>query len=254
MLKAANQTTKPSISISYISENAVLLEWPEKVCANQHQHIIECQQKINAALTTAFIDSIVSYASLIIYYDFTRVTHNTLHNLLLDIVNAPYSPNNNLTADTTAQPIIEIPVYYGNEAGWDIKGVANTKKISIDELINSHTQTIYRAYALGFTPGFCYLGELPAKLHMQRKSSPRLTVPKGAVAIAEQQTAIYPNVSPGGWHIIGQTPVEMCHVDMTSTQDKQFTSTILVGQRVRFTAISREEFISLGGIVIKETA
>ena len=91
---------------------------------------------------------------------------------------------------------------------------------------------------MGFTPGFCYLASLPNILHLPRKASPRTQVPKGAVAIAEQQTAVYPNQSPGGWHIIGQTPLPMY-----STKNGQFNAKINVGQNVKFYAISKAEFI-----------
>ncbi|WP_426369309.1 5-oxoprolinase subunit PxpB [Pseudocolwellia sp. HL-MZ7] len=281
MLKASDKTEdKPLITLSYISENAVLLEWPEKICAEQHQHIMFCQQQAAAFLKEIMIDSIASYASLIIYYKFEKIQHDTLNTFLLELIQRPIHNNNQTSASDSSKhivpvenSIIEIPVYYDEEAGWDIQTVAQQTQLSIDEVIQLHSQTTYRAYALGFTPGFCYLGKLPAQLQLPRKSSPRLSVPKGAVAIAEQQTAIYPNTSPGGWHIIGQTPLDMYHVnlDVTSdknienskentfdkennnSQDSQFKSTIQVGQSVRFISITRTEFLSLGGEFIKET-
>jgi len=247
----------PSVSITYISENSVLLEWPEKVCAIQHQHIMLCQTQICNALTDKVIDCIASYASLLIYYKFELIPHDELNTLLHDLVQRPSSVNNVIhnmvnTAESAVdnnheQNIIEVPVYYGNEAGWDLTDVAEQTQLSVKDIIKLHTQAPYRAYALGFTPGFCYLGELPAQLQLPRKASPRLSVPKGAVAIAEQQTAIYPNTSPGGWHIIGQTPL-----DMYSTDKQSFKSTINIGQSVKFVAISRAEFLSLGGTLIQE--
>ncbi|WP_077340462.1 5-oxoprolinase subunit PxpB [Pseudocolwellia agarivorans] len=238
----------PLVTLSYISENAVLLEWPEKVCAVQHQHIMHCQQQIGLALKSTVIDSIASYASLIIYYKFDQITHDSLNTLLLNVVQKSHLSNENLTlSKQTSETEIEIPVYYGEEAGWDIQTVAQQTQLTCAEVIQYHTQTTYRAYALGFTPGFCYLGELVPRLQLARKSSPRLSVPKGAVAIAEQQTAVYPNTSPGGWHIIGQTPL-----DMYSVKNNEFESTISVGQSVKFVSITQAEFLSLGGELIKE--
>jgi KipI family sensor histidine kinase inhibitor len=269
MLKASDKSENQSlISLSFISENAVLLEWPEKICATQHQHIMFCQQQASAFLKEILIDCIASYASLIIYYKFEKIQHDTLNTFLLELLQSPIHNNNQTSASNSSKhvepvenSIIEIPVYYGEEAGWDIQVVAQQTQLSIDEVIQLHSQTTYRAYALGFTPGFCYLGKLPSQLQLQRKSSPRLSVPKGAVAIAEQQTAIYPNTSPGGWHIIGQTPLDMYHADLTNNkeenkssacQNSQFNSTIQVGESVRFIPITRTEFLSLGCELIKE--
>lgn len=250
-----NTDHSPLVSISYISENAVLLEWPERICAKQHQHIMYCQQQICSTLSTLIIDCVTSYASLIIYYKFDKIEHDRLNTLLLNIINTAYLAKEILIANTE-NTTVEIPVYYGDDSAWDMQSVAQQTKLSIKEIIRLHTQRTYRAYALGFTPGFCYLGELPKQLHLPRKSSPRLAVPKGSVAIAEQQTAIYPNTSPGGWHIIGQTPIEMYQVDIESTVtnkvNKQFKSTIRVGQSVKFRSISKTEFLSLGGKLLQE--
>jgi len=260
---AASAKTLPNITVSYVSENAVLLEWPEKVDAIQHQHIMFCETQIHQALANTIIESIASYASLLIYYNFTTITQHTLNTLLHKVITTPYCSHNDgapiisATASTTAisttatsnnsNSPIEIPVYYGEEAGWDLAYVAEQTQHSIQEVINLHTQTQYHAYALGFTPGFCYLGELPTVLQLPRKSSPRIAVPKGAVAIAQQQTAVYPAASPGGWHIIGQTPIAMY-----SVANQQFESTITVGQTIIFTAITKAEFLALGGQIVKE--
>lgn len=276
MTKAISNPIK-SVSISYVCENAVLLEWSEKICPKQHQHIMFCQQRISTILNTKIIDSIVSFASLIIYYKFNQITHDELHMLLLDVVNTPFSPIENFAESSqmnqlhthshsrlNSQPKqnsnqspnnklshkpINIPVYYGEDSGWDLAAVSHATQLNTHDIIHAHSKIIYRAYALGFTPGFCYLGELPASLQLPRKSSPRLSVPKGAVAIAEKQTAIYPHSSPGGWHIIGQTPIEMY-----SVKNKVFHSTINVGQSVRFIPINKKEFTALGGNVIEENA
>lgn len=250
------QTQPQRIAINHISENAILLEWPEKMCEKQHQHIMHCQTKIEQTLASNLIESIVSYASLIIYYRFEWFIHKygadaqyAIDKVLRNIVEQPLVKNinsiNNHSAASSIDNVIEIPVYYGKDSGWDLKEVAQRTHLSIAEVIEKHTQKTYRAFALGFTPGFCYLGQLPAELQLARKSSPRLFVPKGAVAIAGEQTAIYPNASPGGWHILGQTPTVMTSI--SPTQDDAFKSTINVGQNVKFIAISKNEFLALGG-------
>jgi len=248
----------PTPTINYISENAILLQWPEKMCAEQHQHIMYCQKNIKKVFADNLIESIASYASLIIYYRFDCLfqkhgvdTQHHLHESLMQIVNQPFVIDAAEAYQTDAPDsllekiIIEIPVYYGEEAGWDIHDVAHRTKLSIESIVSMHSQTIYRAFALGFTPGFCYLGQLPKALQLPRKSTPRLTMPKGAVAIAGEQTAVYPNQSPGGWHIIGQTPMAM--TTLSAAHPQTFSSTLSVGQNVRFTAINKEEFLALDG-------
>jgi KipI family sensor histidine kinase inhibitor len=104
---------------------------------------------------------------------------------------------------------ISVPVFYGGEHGPDLQWVAGHLGISTDDVIRLHTQTIYRVYMIGFTPGYPYMGELPEALAVPRRSTPRTRVPKGSVGIAQRQTGIYPVESPGGWQIIGWTPVEL---------------------------------------------
>lgn len=99
----------------------------------------------------------------------------------------------------------QIPVRYGGSAGPDLEAVANTLRLSTDEVVRLHTSTAYAVQMIGFLPGFPYLGPLPSALHLPRRATPRLRVEAGSVAIAAAQTGIYPQASPGGWHIIGHT-------------------------------------------------
>lgn len=137
--------------------------------------------------------------------------------------------------------LIRIPVYYGEEVALDSTEVEQLTGLAFEEICRLHQSQIYRVYAIGFAPGFAYLGSTAEELHVPRKISPRLTVPKGSVALADNQTAIYPASSPGGWQIIGRSPVEM--IDW----HREPPMLVKAGDRVEFYAISREEFISLGG-------
>jgi len=235
--------TSPQVCITAISENAILLEWPELICPRQHKHILACEQLIKQRLAETLIDSIAAYSSLIIYYRFEQIPLarliKDLHQLVATLEVGEQAAGLSNT--------IEIPVYYHPEAGWDLTHVSQALSLTVEEVIKRHSQTSYTAYALGFTPGFCYLGTLDNSLQLPRRSTPRLNVPKGAVAIAEQQTAVYPNTSPGGWHIIGQTPMAMYRATANN-----FIPAIAIGQQVRFKPIDRDSFIELGGKLVKD--
>ena len=131
--------------------------------------------------------------------------------------------------------LLTVPVFYGGDYGPDLEWVAGHLGISTDEVIRLHTETMYRVYMIGFTPGYPYMGELPAALAVPRRSTPRTRVPKGSVGIAQRQTGIYSVESPGGWQIIGWTPIEL--FDPT----RQLPSLLEMGDKVKFEAVRQVE-------------
>jgi KipI family sensor histidine kinase inhibitor len=139
--------------------------------------------------------------------------------------------------DTLKEPndkIVEIPILYGGEYGPDLSFVADCAKLSENEIISIHSETLYRVYMIGFTPGFPYLGILDSKLHISRRETPRNSIPAGSVAIAEGQTGIYPVESPGGWHIIGKTPVALFDFNLNPP------TLVSIGDSVKFVPIDNE--------------
>lgn len=248
-----------AIDIALVSENACLITWPEKICAKQHEQIMRCEKKIQASLAEHIIDIVVSYNSLMIYYNFMSLSSPELINQLSRIITTsiiplgintqtglahneikPLSQTPNITKTITATKEVEIPVYFGDDVAWDIQEVTKALNLSKQAFIDLYTQQRYQAYALGFTPGFCYLGSLNKQLHLPRRKTPRVKIPLGSVAIAEEQTAIYPNESPGGWNIIGKTPLPLYHI-----KEGRFIPTISVGDSVKFTEITQQAFEEL---------
>ncbi len=138
--------------------------------------------------------------------------------------------------DIPAPKTVDIPVCYSDEFGPDIDFVARHNKISVDDVIRQHTAPVYRIYMIGFAPGFAYLGGLPESLHTPRLTSPRMAVPAGAVGIANDQTGMYPVEIPGGWRIIGRTPL------ILFDPDRPEPVPYAAGDRIRFTAISRQRY------------
>ena len=135
--------------------------------------------------------------------------------------------------------VIEVPVCYEDEFAPDLNNVAQHTGLSQDEIIRRHADAAYRVACVGFTPGFPYLSGLPPELATPRRSSPRKEIPAGAVAIGGTQTGIYPRKSPGGWNIVGRTPLRLFDVERESP------ALFHAGNQVRFRRISRSEFEKL---------
>ena len=133
--------------------------------------------------------------------------------------------------------VIEIPVCYAPEFGWDLQLISDTTKLPVDQIIELHCSRDYRVLATGFVPGFGYLGETDPRIRLPRRDAPRTRIPRGSVAIAENQTVIYPRETPGGWNIIGRMPGSIVSVTRDSINAK-----FAMGRLVRFQSISMDEF------------
>ena len=150
------------------------------------------------------IDLTPSYCSILVQFDI--FTHD--HESLIAIIKKEALKQQNIKT-TTENKLIKIPTNY--QQNLDLERVAKHNKLDIDEVINLHTQNTYRVYAIGFMVGFAYLASVPSKISTPRLQSPRKKVPKGSVALADTQTAIYPQDSAGGWNIIGHTEFDAFH-------------------------------------------
>lgn len=134
---------------------------------------------------------------------------------------------------------VEIPVCYGGEFGPDIKNVAESNNLTVEEVVRLHSEPEYLIYMVGFTPGFPFLGGLSEALHTPRLETPRTFVPQGSVGIANAQTGIYPVASPGGWQLIGRTPTKLFAPERSNPFLYQ------AGDRIKFNSISMKDFTRL---------
>jgi KipI family sensor histidine kinase inhibitor len=169
------------------------------------------------------------YRSLMVVYDPLVSSFLSLRSQIVDIWH---------TVDEARLPsprIVEIPVVYGDEFGPDLQWVASYLKMTPEKIIDLHTQPIYQVYMIGFMPGYPYMGEVPDSLVTPRRQTPRTHVMQGSVGIAQKQTGIYPVTSPGGWQIIGRTPIRLFD------PQKNPPSFLAMGDRVKFYAISAGE-------------
>ncbi|WP_342291563.1 5-oxoprolinase subunit PxpB [Vibrio diazotrophicus] len=149
---------------------------------------------------------------------------------------------NNKTLSSKSKTVT-FPVYYHPEVAPDLQNLASEKQLSVEQVIQLHSQREYTVCAIGFAPGFAFLGTVDAQIATPRHAEPRLKVAKGSVGVADQQTAIYPQETPGGWKIIGNCPLELFNINSEPMMPFE------VGDKVRFEPISREKFLDLGGVV-----
>lgn len=224
------------VQIQLAGENAVIVYFEEPVSPVLSQRIAFYQRLLHEQFGDALIDSVPSYNSLLLTYRLRAYLHDAFCEQVRSIIEAnPFKPR------FRAKDTIEIPVWYDAAVGLDLNKVMAEKNLNLETLINLHTETTYHVYAIGFSPAFAFLGQLAPALHQSRHSTPRLKVPAGSVGIADDQTAIYPIDSPGGWHIIGKTPWDL------SLADPENLNRFQVGQKVRFKAIDDKAFAAMGG-------
>lgn len=192
-----------------------------------------CAQKI-----TGFIEAVPGYNNITIYYDplLLYEKYRTVYVQDKFIAEVKEWINQIPIHQTTEPMIIQIPVCYDELLGHDLAFVAEHNKLTIDEVIKIHSEAQYTVHMLGFSPGFPFLGGLSPKLETPRKMTPAQAIPAGSVGIAGQQTGIYPFETPGGWQIIGRTPIPLFNLNHESP------SLLNAGDAIQFYSITLEDF------------
>ncbi len=184
-----------------LGDSAILIQLGDAIdpALNQRVHALSALLQSIPAV----IETIPAYCTILVHYDPLGTTYNQIKNLIEEKISH--------LDESTHRPSrrLEIPVLYGNASGPDLEPAATTLALSPSELIRLHSEREYTVYMMGFTPGFPYMGILDERLTLPRLSTPRTRVPAGSVAIAGSQTGIYPVDSPGGWHILGHTPLKL---------------------------------------------
>ncbi len=184
-----------------IGKAALLIEWPNRIEETILDDIISLQQKLESSLGEILIETVNAYNSLTLVLKSSPASFADLESKVRAIHESGEDHK-------TKKKLWKLPVCYEEEFSIDLKEIADIKKLSVDQIINLHCLPEYIIYFIGFLPGFLYLGGLSEKLHVPRRATPRLRIVRGAVAIGGQQTGIYPLDSPGGWNIIGNSPLQ----------------------------------------------
>ena len=212
-----------------MGDRSLLVELGDEISPAINQSVQELFVGLDLQQPQGILELVPSYRSLLVICDPAVLSLTDLKQLIVET-------HNNLDRSQLPQPrTVKIPVVYGGDYGPDLLEVAQYHHLTPEEVIGYHIQPTYRVYMIGFTPGYPYLGELPDAIATPRRNTPRTRVPRGSVGIAQKQSGIYSVDSPGGWQIIGWTPVRLFD------PRKNPPSLLVMGDRVQFYTISAQE-------------
>ncbi|MDO4976879.1 MAG: 5-oxoprolinase subunit PxpB [Eubacteriales bacterium] len=228
-----------NIRIAAAGDSSILIEFEKEIRPDINQKISATVQLLKAQHTPGVIDIIPAFCSLLINYDPRVISFDEMKKRLEEILKIE------VKAGESRKRVYEIPVCYGGKYGPDIQTIADNAGLSIEEVIQIHSSCDYLIYMLGFLPGFCYLGGLDERIHTPRLANPRLKISAGSVGIGGSQTGIYPLDSPGGWQLMGMTPVK------TYDPDREVPILVEAGDYIRFIPIDEEEYLRIKDLVEK---
>ena len=215
-----------------MGDRGLLLEFGDEISAEVNEKVRRMTLAIQAESIDGMIETVPTYRSLLVLYNPLILPVDELKKRLIRL-------EEELKQTSFPDPkLTKIPVLYGGAYGPDLEGVARHHQISPEEVVRLHCSKPYFIYMIGFMPGFPYMGELPDTLITPRLKTPRLSVPAGSVAIAQKQTGIYPMESPGGWQIVGRTPIKLFD------PEKDPPALLQMGDLVQFYPIEEKEFES----------
>lgn len=217
-------------------DSALIVEFEERIDRAVNARVLALAERLTADPVAGVLDVVPTYRSVAVYFDPLRTRHAALVSRL------SHEASVEALAPTRVPDTVHVPVCYGGEFGPDLPAVAAFGGLTEPAAIELHTRPAYYVFMLGFAPGLAYMGSVDRRIAAPRRETPRLRVPRGSVGIAGEQTGIYPADSPGGWQIIGRTPLK----PFDTTRANPFL--MRAGDEVRFRAIDRAEFdrIELG--------
>ncbi len=216
--------------IAAAGDAALVLQLPARIDPEVSDRAVALARMIRRDCAEMVRDVVVGYCTVTAYFDPLHVDPARLEEQLARLVHT------GAQLPRTAGELIDVPVCYGGEEGPDLAYVAASAGLSESDVVGLHTGVTYRVYVVGFVPGFPYMAAVDRRLALPRRPTPRTRVPAGSVAIAAGQTGIYPSATPGGWHLIGRTPLKP--YDDARPEPFAFRP----GDRVKFYAIDRITF------------
>ena len=223
--------------IEVAGENAFIVYCGDTVSETVTERVRLLDRTVRQRMGERLVDTIPSFASVLVIYHPEQIGTTACRKLILDCT----EHIGDLPGRESQGKLITLPVLYGGDTGEDLVRLAEAKGLAAEEVVQIHQSGEYNVYAIGFAPGFAYLGEVDERIATPRLATPRKQVPEGSVGIADRQTAVYPAPSPGGWNLIGRCPLQM--FDLNAAEPMQ----LKMGDRVRFEAIDRAMYLKMGG-------
>lgn len=215
-----------------IHDHALTIEFSTLISEEVHRKVMQMKRVIEKNSFDGLVELVPAYTSLTVYFR-PPASQIEVHAILQE-----QASNLEESDEEEVHRKIEIPVCYDPSLAVDLEIVMQSTGLDHDSIVRLHTENEFKVYMIGFMPGFAYMGTLPSALEIGRKKTPSLNIPSGSVAIAGKQTGIYPSTSPGGWNVIGRTPVRMFDPEQPPY------SYLQAGDRVRFKAISLPDYES----------
>ncbi|MBC2456894.1 MULTISPECIES: 5-oxoprolinase subunit PxpB [Clostridium] len=231
------EKSKFKAKISQISETAALVEFGRKISEDINKKVRTFCTYLDEKPFYGMVEYVPAFTSVSVIYNPLDMKSESPYEVVKVILDNIISKLDFSLEDE--EHIVEIPVCYGGEFGQDIEQVAKINNITVDEVIKIHSEGKYLVYMIGFAPGFPYLGGMSEKIAAPRRESPRIAIPAGSVGIAGMQTGVYPIETPGGWQLIGKTPLKLFDLKRNSK------SLLKAGDIVKFYPISYEEYVQL---------
>ncbi len=217
----------------FASDQSLLVSFGQEITPHAHEQVMKLLRLLQLEPVAGIKNLHPAYCSMLVKFDALRLRHDELEAILRQYLDR-------LEEVRLPEPRqVEIPVCYGGEFGPDLADVCSIHGMTPAQAIELHASAKYLVYFLGFVPGFAYLGGLPEELVTPRLATPRRRVPRGSVGIAGDQTGVYPFATPGGWRLLGRTPIAMF------LPDRDGLCFLSIGDRVRFMPITAERFAAL---------
>ncbi|KAF1033697.1 MAG: Kinase A inhibitor [Pseudomonas sp.] len=224
---------KPRIEV--VAIDCLMVRLFDVIAEDNMPWMLAATRRLREGFGAALVDLVPSYTTLMVHYDLLALSPAQARELIDQALHQ-------LQPDARGSGQCHVlPVWYDLSVGPELTLLANRGELSVEEVIRRHSSHEYQVFALGFAPGFAFMGLVDERIAAPRLNTPRKRVAAGSVGIAERQTAAYPVVSPGGWNLIGRTPAKLFD------RERDGYSLMQPGDTVRYEAVSHSEFINLGG-------